>query len=242
MAKDLVVLDRIVHGNPCAESWEAMPGDAWVRRCAKCDQSVYNLSSLTRKEAERLLRNRGAEICTAFYRRPDGTLLTQRCPSSVRRAWGQIAAGLAAIGLALPTQGRAAYCPVSRVEIKSKPRETQKTFAEVVVMDASGAVIPEVPVELERDQMVIRRQTDAKGRVADVGLDPGIYTLTAQSDGFKTLTQKEIEIQAGRSYVFQVTLELGSVGGNAMYAPAPVDLPGARPSDPVWRSIAKIWS
>jgi hypothetical protein len=242
MAKDLVVLDRIVHGNPCSENWETMPGDAWARRCAKCDQSVYNLSSLTRKEAERLLRDRGAEICTAFYRRPDGTLLTQRCPSSVRRAWTQIAAGLAAIGLVLPTPARAAYCPVSRVEIKSKPNESQKTFADVVVMDASGALMPEVAVTFERNQAAIRRQTDAKGRVADIRLDVGLYSLTTESVGFKTLKQEEIEIQEGRSYVFQVTLEIGSVGGNAMSAPTPADLPGVRSSRSIWRSLAKIWT
>jgi hypothetical protein len=57
-----------------------MEGDEQVRFCGECRQNVYNLSEMSRAEAEAIVRRREAErVCIGFYRRPDGTVITREC-------------------------------------------------------------------------------------------------------------------------------------------------------------------
>ncbi len=86
----LPVLDNIRVAAPCAEDWNGMQGDAQVRHCARCDQNVYNLSEMTREEAEALLVEREGKLCVRYFRRKqDGTILTRNCPVGAqrRRRW-----------------------------------------------------------------------------------------------------------------------------------------------------------
>ena len=66
-------LDQIQIPIPCEVPWDSMPGDEQVRRCGQCKQNVYNVASLTRAEATRLL---GARACLRIFRRPDNTVIT----------------------------------------------------------------------------------------------------------------------------------------------------------------------
>ncbi len=79
--RPLPLLDRVAVASPCDVAWAAMRGDERVRYCGGCAKDVYNLSAMTRDEAEALLRERGADLCARFYRRADGTLLTSDCPA-----------------------------------------------------------------------------------------------------------------------------------------------------------------
>jgi hypothetical protein len=75
--------------SPCSASWDQMQGGDKVRFCADCHLHVYNLSAMTRVEAEALLQEREALPCVRFYQRRDGTVLTQDCPrhlEAVRRS------------------------------------------------------------------------------------------------------------------------------------------------------------
>lgn len=86
----LPVLDNIRVASPCAESWEAMSGDARVRHCQRCNQNVYNLSEMTRDEAQALLVEKEGKLCARYFRRKqDGTILTRDCPVGAqrRRRW-----------------------------------------------------------------------------------------------------------------------------------------------------------
>src|SRR5947209_3713165 len=75
-------LDTISVAAPCPASWEGMAGDDRVRSCGECKQKVYNLSRMTREEAEELLRSEG-KLCVRFYRRHDGTVMTADCPAGL---------------------------------------------------------------------------------------------------------------------------------------------------------------
>jgi hypothetical protein len=107
--KALPLVDQVVIASPCNVSWASMDGDGDVRHCGLCDKNVYNLSLMTRDEAEAAL---GAHpnMCARFYRRSDGTLLTQDCPVGQRRArfWRRTR-GIAAAGLILAALGDAAW-------------------------------------------------------------------------------------------------------------------------------------
>lgn len=63
-----------------------MYGDARKRFCGDCKLNVYNLSDMTRDEAEALIMNAEGRLCVRFYRRRDGTVLTRDCPVG----WAQI--------------------------------------------------------------------------------------------------------------------------------------------------------
>jgi hypothetical protein len=69
---------------PCPADWNAMTGDGRVRFCGQCQLNVYNLSGMSRADAERLVSNHEGRLCVRFYRRHDGTILTQDCPVGLR--------------------------------------------------------------------------------------------------------------------------------------------------------------
>ena len=82
------VLDRLRVASPCSAKWEEMEGDDRVRFCRLCEMNVYNLSAMGRQAAERLVEEKEVRLCAMFYRRSDGTVITQDCPvglAAVRR-------------------------------------------------------------------------------------------------------------------------------------------------------------
>jgi hypothetical protein len=66
--------------SPCSADWEAMVGDNRKRFCGDCKLNVFNLSGMSKDEAENLLKNSEGRVCVRFYQRADGTVLTENCP------------------------------------------------------------------------------------------------------------------------------------------------------------------
>lgn len=73
-------LDNLKIASPCSMSWNEMYGDDRKRFCGDCKLNVYNLSGMSRDEAERLLVNSEGSVCVRYYRRADGSILTVDCP------------------------------------------------------------------------------------------------------------------------------------------------------------------
>lgn len=73
-------LDNLRIASPCSADWNAMAGDERKRFCGDCKLNVYNLSDMTRYDAEHLLRLSEGRLCVRYFQRPDGTILTQDCP------------------------------------------------------------------------------------------------------------------------------------------------------------------
>ncbi len=79
------LLSHTTVASPCPASWEAMSGDKKVRFCSECKLNVYNLSEMSKTEAEQLLRNHeGDSLCIRLYLRADGTIITRDCPVGIR--------------------------------------------------------------------------------------------------------------------------------------------------------------
>jgi len=103
------LLDNLVIAAPCQVPWASMEGDDRVRDCSQCSRKVYNLSNMNRREAEDFLAKYGTSQCATFYRRADGTIMTDNCPVGLRklrdrcRAVLRIAGGFLAFFLALPS-------------------------------------------------------------------------------------------------------------------------------------------
>jgi len=120
MVSNIDLLDNIHVAAPCRASWDAMEGDERQRFCQQCRKNVYNLSDMTRKQAIALVQEKeGHNLCVRFYRRPDGTVLTDNCPVGLRgirntivRRWAAVSA-LAAVLLPLTRLSFAGASPQS---------------------------------------------------------------------------------------------------------------------------------
>jgi hypothetical protein len=102
------LLDNVYLASPCSIPWDSMRGTERERSCTGCSRTVYNISDMTRSEAEALLLAKGTSECLKFYRRADGTIMTDDCPRALRKVRDQckvaakIAVGLVAFVLSLP--------------------------------------------------------------------------------------------------------------------------------------------
>ena len=110
----LPVLEDLRIATPCNADWDDMNGDERVRFCGKCEKNVYNLSAMTRADAEALVREKEGRLCVRFYRRQDGTVLSADCPVGVQkkrlrqRMWASLSGAAASLMLLLGlTSGRA---------------------------------------------------------------------------------------------------------------------------------------
>jgi hypothetical protein len=81
MSKFTSPLENIRVASPCAQDWNEMVGDERARFCGACKLNVYNLSGMSRREAENLIfKSEEGRLCVRFYRRTDGSVLTKDCP------------------------------------------------------------------------------------------------------------------------------------------------------------------
>src|SRR5262249_5401143 len=96
-------LDNLRIAAPCSADWDQMFSfeDERVRFCSQCNLNVYNLSDMSRREAEALITKTEGRLCVRFYRKADGSVLTQNCPVGLkaikrRVAWvAQVILGMA---------------------------------------------------------------------------------------------------------------------------------------------------
>ncbi len=70
--------------SPCPADWDSMIGGDRARFCGQCELNVYNLSSMSTLEAESLIARTEGRLCVRYYRRRDGSIITQDCPLGLR--------------------------------------------------------------------------------------------------------------------------------------------------------------
>jgi hypothetical protein len=96
----LIPLEDVRVASPCRADWSRMEGNDRVRFCQSCAKNVYNLSSLSKVDAEKLIAEKEGKLCVRYYQREDGTILTDNCPVGlkiVRRPFKFLLAGFAAL-------------------------------------------------------------------------------------------------------------------------------------------------
>ena len=77
-------LDHVKVAAPCNVDWDGMIGNDRSRFCGQCSLNVYNLSDMSKREAEQLIASSEGRLCVRFYRRSDGSILTRNCPVGLR--------------------------------------------------------------------------------------------------------------------------------------------------------------
>ncbi len=104
MARFRNTLDHVRIAAPCQADWDQMIGSEQVRFCGQCSLNVYNLSGMTRSDAESLIAGTEGRLCVRFYRRSDGSIITKDCPvglRAIRRRVSSVAKAISSIVLGL---------------------------------------------------------------------------------------------------------------------------------------------
>ena len=179
--------------SPCPADWEKMIGDERVRHCAECNLNVYNLSAMTERQVQELIAaSRGKRLCARFYRRADGTILTQDCPWSLRTLKRRASRIAAAVLAAMMSIGVAFGKNSSQ---QSSPQQAANRQAKagiwIMVFDPQGALVPGAEVRLIDSS---GKQAYAKTNNSDPLFFPplpsGNYLLVIEAPGFSRFSQQ----------------------------------------------------
>jgi len=122
-----------------------MYGNERVRFCDQCQLNVYNLSEMTKSDAERLIGNAEGRLCVRYYRRRDGSILTQNCPVGLRalkKRLSRVASALASTVLSF-FAGLGVYGLLTGKELPSLGR--QRVMGVMVQQVEVGALPPSQP-------------------------------------------------------------------------------------------------
>lgn len=211
-------IDSVEVKNPCTEDWEQMQGNERVRFCSHCSKHVNNISEMTRKEAMRLVRSSGGNLCIRYVQNPATRRpmfaeqlmqITRRTPSL---AAGVMTASIALSG-GLYAQGgdTAPAAIIQPAEEAPRPSNTGKISG--VVTDQNGAVIPSALVSLTNEDTSEYRVTTAnyEGYYEFIDLPDGRYKLKIEGGGFEAREISSISIADGNSERRDSQLELQKV-------------------------------
>ena len=83
-----------------------------------------------------------------------------------------------------------------------------------VVRDTSGAVLPGVTVEVASPALIEKTRavvSDGEGRYQVVDLRPGVYTVTAQLEGFNTFRREGLELPSNFTATVNVEMRVGAL-------------------------------
>lgn len=119
MAKFDNPLNNLKVASPCSQDWNAMIGNDRTRYCGECKLNVYNLSGMSKTEAENLISNAEGRLCVRFYKRADGSVLTQDCPVG----WAKVKARAKVYATALASLIFSFFGALGLVGAFSKSRE-----------------------------------------------------------------------------------------------------------------------
>jgi hypothetical protein len=174
------LIDAIEVKSPCSENWDEMQGNDRVRFCSHCAKSVNDLSRMTRREAVRLVRASGGEICIRYIKHPktNKPLFAENLYRITRRAPGLAAGVITAtmsFSAAVYAQGgngafdSAPAAAESRAESpREKPRRDKTDGPPAgavsgVVADSQGAVIPSIQISISNEGSGDTRKTISNG-------------------------------------------------------------------------------
>ena len=113
-------LNNIRIASPCSADWDQMYGDDRKRFCGDCKLNVYNLSGMSREEAEALIINAEGRLCVRFYKRRDGSVITEDCPVG----WARVKQRTRVLATAAFSMLMALFSGVFIVSLFSKAKTT----------------------------------------------------------------------------------------------------------------------
>lgn len=137
---EVSILDGICIAMPCSVDWNEMKGDNKVRLCGGCNKNVYNISAMSKEEAEELL-SAPTLPCIQIARTDTGAIVTDQKPTTIRWfvSYGKnaVTAILSLIATLFPQWAAAADEKVKPMMLRGKPA--------VVTPQAKQQNIPALP-------------------------------------------------------------------------------------------------
>jgi hypothetical protein len=237
-------IDSVKVESPCSQEWEEMIGNDEVRFCSHCSKDVNDLSTMTRKKVERLVRRSKGGLCIRYIKDPktNGPLFAEQLVHISRRT-PRMAAGVMTASLSLASLAYAQGGAVVRSE-PAVSRVSDRSCEDVVdkenaaedmtetsgagsvsgtVTDQNGAVIPGANVTLsdEKQNEIATASTNDDGVYYFDSLKDGVYGLNVTSNYFKRTVVEEINLVDDTQAVVNVSLEVGeaavTVGGAMVF-------------------------
>jgi Carboxypeptidase regulatory-like domain len=205
-----ITLDNVRVASPCPTSWEKMTGNDRVRHCQECKLNVYNLSELTRREAEQLIASREGRLCIRFYRRADGTVMTRDCPWAFQVLLRRVSRLAGAALSAVMSLGAAFAQTTQKPSPQSNDTQAAQPAAELAltVVDPQGAVIPGAKVRaIGKDGKQFAGFTRSDGVILISGVAPNRVLLTIECPGFKTY-KKEMALRKDKLETLRIALKI----------------------------------
>lgn len=222
MSKTEKSLDNLFVATPCSADWDDMVGDDQVRYCAQCQLNVYNISEMTRAQAEKVIAASEGRICTKFYRRADGTILTKDCPTAIRVIRYKVSRfASATLGVLIGiVSGHSTVMADGHQSCKHyiarviHVTDQERVHISGIIKDVTGAVIAgaEIKITNEKTANKYTSKTSSNGEY-EIELPRGKYNIRVEMRGFASFTQKGIDLQNGESLQLDIEMQVGSMGG-----------------------------
>jgi hypothetical protein len=214
------MLDRVSIAAPCSADWDKMAGTDQVRHCVQCDKNVYNLSAMTRRQAEALLRETEGRLCARLYRRADGTILTENCSVGQRAMGRRISRVAGAAMSAMATLSSAVAAQFPMLPIPPVLREARSVVTGIV-RDVTGQPISDAEVVLSRagSGLSMKTKTDSAGQFRIESLALGSYGVRVCAKGFASFN-KQVTLSPLGECNLAATLRVGSMGAMVEVEPA----------------------
>ena len=205
--------------SPCPMSWEKMSGDERTRFCDLCKLNVYNISEMTEREVQRLVRNSGERICGRLYKRADGTVLTRDCPVGFRayrkrvsRFAGAALAtiiGMCSVAFGQSDLKKEKVCKqIAQGKITRTETKTELSFLKGTITDATGALIAGAAIKLvnEETKKEFSVSSNEDGDYKFSNFSPGLYTIEFSAAGFTKYTVESLEIRKNEAIELEIVL------------------------------------
>src|ERR1051325_4737685 len=94
-----------------------------------------------------------------------------------------------------------------------------------VAIDPFGSRVPKARVTLATDQGVSAADTtNAEGVVTFTGLNPGLYQIAVQADGFESFTSKPVYVGRDEHATVEATLQVGPLEQSVVVTAAAKDI------------------
>lgn len=149
--------------------WDEMTGTERVRDCSQCRRQVFNISEMTNEEAEAFLVENGDSQCLTYYRRKDGTIMTDDCPVALRKLRNQLRGLRRAAGLLVTTIlsvgtafAQKAETPVKPLNDNGEHQGLSRTMGRVQFVDTFKYTLPPI-AELKSGKHALGEELSQRG-------------------------------------------------------------------------------
>ena len=217
-------LDSLQIAVPCSTDWDQMVGSDRIRYCSECSKNVYDISRMSRNEAEALVSSaRDGGLCLRLVRDAYGSTVTEATFTGLRIAGRKVSPVAVAVVTAIMGIGGSAIATAparansasasyydsvaAKARGQADPSDSTSTL-EGSVLDPNQAVIAGAKVMVRNEVTGDVRGTtsSASGAFSFQTLKPGSYTMVAQAAGFSLQQMSGVRVNANQSIKVAVTM------------------------------------